>query len=70
MLSIGHFTQHVRGPRQRMGRVDNNASMAGEAVNTNLVIDAANGLRHVAVQEIRYREDDDGDKGDDSETPD
>ena len=53
-----------------MGWVGDNASMAGEAVNTYLVIDAANDLRHIAVKEIRQREDDDGDKSDDGEPPD
>ena len=53
-----------------MGGVGYNASVASEAVNTDLVIDATNDLRHIAVKEIRRREDDDGDKSDDGEPPD
>ena len=52
-----------------MGGVGYNASVASEAVNTDLVIDATNDLRHIAVKEIGDCEDDGWDKGDDNETP-
>ena len=67
---LSRFTQVVREPWQGMGRIGDNASMAGKAVNTYLVKDAANRLGHVVVQEIGYREDKDGNKGNNSENAD